>query len=80
MFENLREPDPFTGAAGVAPRLLSGEQRLEAHLLHCAIASLREARECATGHADAATIYGRIDGLVAERQAQLQALLGEGDR
>ena len=77
MFEPLplgREPE--TGAAHAPPPpSLTGTDRLEAHLLHCAIASLREARECATGEADAPTIYARIDGLMAERRARLDELL-----
>lgn len=74
MFEPLR---PMLQPAAEAPAAASlpSEKRLEAHLLHCAIASLREARECATGEADAPTIYARIDGLLAERRERLEELL-----
>lgn len=54
------------------------DRRLEAHLLHCAIATLREARECASGEADAPTIYARIDGLLSERRERLDELLQPG--
>lgn len=74
MFEPLH-PSLQPASEAPAPAPLPSEQRLEAHLLHCAIASLREARECATGEADAPTIYARIDGLLAERRARLEELL-----
>lgn len=56
----------------------AGRHSLEAMLLECQVSALNHARACATGEADAPTIYARIDSLIYTAQQRLK-VLAEGE-